>query len=133
MAGDLPEFYFRVRDGGATVFRVDTTNRHRRIEMDQIASVSMRSGDIRPAGDRTLSTEEEDAIKTWIADRQETLDWRRIDDILRTVDHLNATAHWAQSQASDEELNTVTDSLLMAMHDLRTVLARKQAERLTKS
>ena len=63
MAGDLPEFYFRVRDGGATVFRVDTSNRHRRIEMDQIASVSIRSGDIRPAGDRTLSTEEEDAKK----------------------------------------------------------------------
>lgn len=62
--------------------------------------------------------------------RRETLARRDIDDILRTVDHLNLTAHWAQSKASDEALEEVTDALLLAMHDLRTVLVRKKAERL---
>ena len=39
-------------------------------------------------------------------------------------------AHWAQSRASDEQLAAVTDALLLAMHDLRSTLVRKMAERL---
>lgn len=33
MATDLPDYYFRVRENGTTVFRVNTENRQRRIEM----------------------------------------------------------------------------------------------------
>ena len=40
------------------------------------------------------------------------------------------TAQWAQTRASDEQLEAVTDALLLAMHDLRSVLVRKQSERL---
>ena len=50
--------------------------------------------------------------------------------ILRTVDHLNLTAQWAQSRATDEQLDAVTDLLLLTMHDLRTVLVRRKADRL---
>ena len=57
----------------------------------------------------------------------------RVRDILRAVDHLNLTTQWAQSKASDDALEQVTDSLLMAMHDLRTVLVRKKSERLLKA
>lgn len=131
MVADLPEYYFRTREGGASVFRVDGNNRHRRIEMEQIATVNMRTGDVRPNGDRSLEAADLQAIKTWIADRRETLDWRQIDDILRTVDQINSTAHWAQSKASDDQLEAVTDTLLMAMHDLRSVLVRKRANALT--
>lgn len=42
MATELPEYYFRVRENGAAVFRVDTENRQRRIEMDQIALANIR-------------------------------------------------------------------------------------------
>ena len=131
MVADLPKYFFRTRDGGANVFRVDGNNRHRRIEMEQIASINMRTGDVRPNGDRELTTEDMQTINTWIADRRETLEWRQMDDILRTVDQLNATAHWAQSSASDEQLETVTDTLLMAMHDLRSVLVRRKANALS--
>lgn len=131
MVADLPKYFFRTRDGGANVFRVDGNNRHRRIEMEQIASINMRTGDVRPNGDRELFAEDLQAIDTWIADRRETLEWRQMDDILRTVDQLNATAHWAQSSASDEQLETVTDTLLMAMHDLRSVLVRRKANALS--
>ena len=55
MAGELPDYYFRVRENGALVFRVDTENPQRRIEMDQIAVVNIRNGEIKPHGDRTLS------------------------------------------------------------------------------
>ncbi len=131
MAGDLPEFYFRVRENGAAVFRVDTENRQRRIEMEQIALANIRNGEVKPHGERKLTPEEMRAIKAWIAARVELLARRDLDDILRAVDHLNLTTQWVQSKASDDQLETVTDALLLAMHDLRTVLVRRKAERMS--
>jgi hypothetical protein len=132
MAGDLPQYYFRVRDNGAFVFRVDTENRMRRIEMDQIAVVNVRNGEVKPHGDRKLTAEDAEAIRDWMARRLDLLARRDIDDILRTVDHLNQTAHWAQGKATDAELDQVTDGLLLAMHDLRSVLVRRKADRMLK-
>ncbi len=132
MSGDLPDYYFRVRENGAFAYRVDTQNRQRRIDMDQIAVINIRNGQIKPHGDRDLSEEDMAAIQQWMDDRAELLAWRDIDDIHRAVDYLNTTAHWAQSKASDEQLEAVTDALLLAMHDLRTVLVRKKADRLLK-
>ncbi|MGH1423509.1 MAG: hypothetical protein ACRBBU_02190 [Pseudooceanicola sp.] len=132
MSTELPPYYFRVRDNGAFVYRVDTADRMRRIEMDQIAVVNIRNGDIKPHGDRSLSDDDLAAIKTWMEDRIALLAERDIDDILRTVDHLNTTAHWTQSKATEDQLDLVSDALLLAMHDLRTVLVRKKAERMMK-
>ncbi|MGI9395553.1 MAG: hypothetical protein ACR2OY_12965 [Boseongicola sp.] len=133
MTGALPEYYFRVRENGAMVFRVDTENRHRRIEMDQIAVVNIKNGEIKPHGDRTLSEDDRSEIERWLESRRTTLKAREIENILRTVDHLNLTAAWAQQKASPEELETVTDALLLSMHDLRAVLVRKKADRLQDS
>jgi hypothetical protein len=130
MAGDLPDFYFRIRENGASVFTVDTENRQRRIELEEIAMVNMRNGAIKPHGDRKLTEVEIEAIRNWMAGRAELIAVREIDDILRAVDHLNLTTQWAQTKASDEALEEVTDALLLAMHDLRTVLVRRKADRL---
>lgn len=127
---ELPEYYFRIRDNGASVFRVSTDNRQRRIEMDEIALANIRNGTIRPHGDRHLSAAERALIETWMADRRATLAAREIDDIERAIDHLNLTTHWAQTRAEDAALEAVTDRLLLAMQDLRTVLVRKKADRL---
>jgi len=133
MTSDLPDYYFRVRENGAFVFRIDTTSRDRRIEMEQIAIVNMRNGEIRPHGDRRLSPEDLERIRSWMEERADLLARREVDDILRTVDHLNLTAQWAQSRATDAQIDAVTDALLMAMHDLRSVLVRKKADRLMKA
>ncbi|MCX7564848.1 hypothetical protein OS189_00645 [Sulfitobacter sp. F26169L] len=133
MADMLPDYYFRVRENGAFVFRLDTENRQRRIEMDQIAVLNMRNGEIKAHGDRTLSPQDIEAIKNWMEERARTLAHREIDDILRAVDYLNTTTHWAQSRATDDQLEAVTDALLLAMHDLRSTLVRKKAARLTQS
>lgn len=130
---DLPEYYFRVRENGAFVFRVDTANRQRRIEMDQIAVVNIRSGQVKPHGDRVLSDEDKVAIQTWMDERTALLARRNIDDIHRAVDYLNQTTHWVTSSAEDDELEDVTDALLLAMHDLRSVLVRKKADRMMKA
>lgn len=127
---DLPEYYFRVRENGAFVFRVDTENRQRRIDMDQIAVINTRNGQIKPHGERELSPRDLEVIEEWMEERISLLARRDIDDIHRAVDYLNTTTHWAQSRASDEDLDEVTDDLLLAMHDLRTVLVRKKADRM---
>ena len=132
MSAELPDYYFRVRDNGAFVFRVDTENRQRRIEMDQIAVVNVRNGEVKPHGDRVLDETDIAAIQEWLNDRVALLAQREVDDILRTVDHMNLTTQWVQSKATEEQLEQVTDVLLLAMHDLRTVLVRKKADRLMK-
>ncbi|MBN2629670.1 MAG: hypothetical protein JXR75_03900 [Rhodobacteraceae bacterium] len=131
MAGDLPEYYFRIRENGAAVFKVDTENRQRRIEMEEIAIANIKNGSIKPHGDRKLTPEETAIITGWMAQRVAVLAARDVDDIHRAVDHMNLVTQWAQSKASDAQLEDVTDTLLLAMHDLRTVLVRKKAERLT--
>ncbi|MCH2075636.1 MAG: hypothetical protein MK180_01960 [Rhodobacteraceae bacterium] len=133
MSSDLPEFYFRIRDKGAVVFRVDTENRQRRIEMDQIAVVNVVNGQIKPHGQRELLPDELEAIEGWMAQRVRVLDDRTVDDIHRAIDHLNLTAQWVQTTASDAQLEEFTDELLLAMHDLRSLLVRKKADRLLKS
>ena len=130
MVSDLPDYYFRIRENGAAVFRVDTENRHRRIDLIEIAVVNLRNGSVKPHGDTRLTAADEAAIAGWMAGRRQLLDAREVDDILRTVDHLNLTAQWVQSRATDAQLDAVTETLLLAMHDLRSVLVRKKAERL---
>jgi hypothetical protein len=132
MAAELPNYYFRVRENGAVVFRISTENRQRRIEMDEIATVNVKNGNIKPHGETELSKADLAAIREWLTGRQALIALREVDDILRTVDHLNLTTQWAQSRASGDQLDAVTDALLLAMHDLRSVLVRKKADRLEK-
>lgn len=129
----LPEYYFRVRENGALVFRIDTENRMRRIDMDQIAVVNVKNGEIKPHGDRVLSDTDLKTIEDWLAERRNELKARTLDDIRRTVDRLNLTTVWAQQSATPEELAAVSDHLLLAMHDLRSVLVRKKSQQVENS
>lgn len=129
----LPEYYFRVRENGAAVFRVGTQERQQRLSMDQIAVINIKNGEVKPQGGRALTDEDRAEIDAWIAARRDQLAAREMDDILRAVDHLNLTTQWAQSRATDAQLDAVTDSLLLAMHDLRSTLVKKKADRLDKA
>ena len=133
MPVELPELFFRVKDNGATVFRVEAENRQKRLELTVIANVNVRNGEVKPQGQNVLSDAEVAAIETWKSARQADLAQRDFDSIRRTEDQLNLAAHWAQSRATPEQLDEVTDRLLLAMHDLRTVLVRKKANRLDES
>ncbi|MGR3491059.1 MAG: hypothetical protein ACU0DW_03300 [Shimia sp.] len=133
MAGELPEYYYRIRDKGASVYKVDAENRNRRIEMTQIAVANTNNGQIKPHGQHELTAEETAEIQRWMAAREKEMAERRIDDIRRSIDHLNLTAQWVQSDATEEELDRFTDELLLAMHDLRSILVRRKADRLLKA
>lgn len=130
MSIELPEFYFRIRENGALVFRVGTDERNRRIEMDQVAVVNIKNGQIKGHGGNPVPDDAMDAIEEWRDARLAEIATREVDDILRTVDHLNLTTQWAQSKATEDQLEAVTDRLLLAMHDLRSLLVRKKAEKL---
>lgn len=130
MNTDLPEYYFRVRENGALVFRVDLENRQRRIELNQIAMINIKNGEIKPSGDHNLTKEDLQEIQSWMTERHEVLAQRDIDDIHRAVDYMNLTTQWAQARATDAQLEQITDALLLAMHDMRSVLVRKKADRL---
>lgn len=127
---DLPNLYFRVRDNGAAVFGLDGDNRDRRLEMEQIAVVNTNRGDFKAVGDHILTPEERAAIQAWLDARLSLLAVRKMDDVHRTIDRLNMTSHWAQADATDAQLEDVTEKLLLAMHDLRNVLVRKKADRM---
>ncbi|AWD21163.1 hypothetical protein [Pseudogemmobacter blasticus] len=133
MADDLPDYYFRLRDNGAAVYKVDTENRQRRIELIEIAMVNVRNGNVKPHGETKLNGTDIRAIQDWLGKRRILIEAREVDDVLRTGDRLNEAAQWAQSKATPEQLDEVTETLLLAMHDLRSVLVRKKAERLTKA
>ncbi len=130
MMPSLPSHYFRIRENGAAVFRVDTENRQQRIDMTQVATINIKNGEVKPQGGRSLEAEDQAAINEWMQRRKTLLEDRRIDDIRRTIDHLNLTTQWAQSKASPEDIEAISDELLMAMHDLRSVLVRKKADQM---
>lgn len=130
MGDALQNLYFRVRENGAVVFRVDVENRQRRLDLQQIAVVNIRNGEFKPQSDDPPTEEERATISEWITERRKVLAERDVDDILRAVDHLNLTAQWVQSKATEDQLEKVTDTLLMAMHDLRSVLVRKKSDRM---
>ncbi|MDD9718232.1 hypothetical protein PVW48_15830 [Dinoroseobacter sp. PD6] len=129
MSLSLPNLYFRVKENGATVFRVTAETRQNRLDMTQVATVNIRNGDIKVQNNKDISDTERTEIEAWIETRRAVLDARHMDDVHRTVDFLNHTAQWVQSRATDDELEEITDTLLLTMHDLRSLLVRKKADR----
>lgn len=132
MISPLPELYFRLRDGGASVFRMVDDARNGRLDMEQVATINLRSGEIRLGKDKTLSESEQETVDAWLADRRESQPWRRLDRAMQVIEDINQTAHWAQTEASDKDLEGVSDALFLAMHDLRQVLVRRAADRMSK-
>ena len=125
---EVPRLYFRLRENGAAVFRVETETRDRRLELRQIATVNLRSGEVKPQGGAPLAPEDAAEIEAWIAARRATLEARGLEEARSCQERLGLTAQWAQSRATPAELEAVTDDLLLAMHDLREVLLRRRAE-----
>lgn len=126
----LPELYFRIRDNGALVFRVDAENRQGRLDLDPLAMANVRNGEIRPQGGREITPAERSEIEAWIAARQTELVGRDAKVAPNTVEAINAAAHWVQTKASAGDIDTHGNALLMAMHDLRSQIVRRQADAL---
>lgn len=123
--------YFRTKDNGAAVFRVDIENRQKRLELQPIANLNLNKGQINPHSEYPPTAAEIAEIESWILDRQAIVANRQTDDILRLIDELNSTAHWLQTKADNDTLDAVADDLLLAMHDLRSVIVKRKSSQLT--
>lgn len=128
----LPPLYFRIRENGAMVFRVDAENRNGRLELEPLAFANVRNGDIRVQGGREITDAERAEIEGWVAARQDLLAGRDSEIAANTVEAINAAAHWVQTKASDEEIDAAAEAMLLAMHDLRSQIVRRQADALDK-
>ncbi|MEO1562459.1 MAG: hypothetical protein AAFR98_03405 [Pseudomonadota bacterium] len=120
--------YFRTRENGAAVFRIDTKNRNRSLELIQIANISLRKQEIRPQGDSQISDAERAEIEDWIKARLEKLTSRDKDELDRMIDQIKTTTHWIISQATPEQVDEVSEELLLTLHDMRAAIVRKKAE-----
>lgn len=125
----MPHYYFRSRDNGAAVFRVENDLRMKRMELVEIAFVNVKTGNLRAHGEASLTEADRAAIEDWLITRRSELAAREADDARRLLDQIGQTTQWVQSRADDAVLDQVSDQLLLAMHDLKAALVRKMAER----
>lgn len=123
-----PNLYFRTKENGAAVFRVDASNRQSRLALQHIAMVNVKNGKINPQSNEQPTPEEETQIQAWLEDRRAILDARNADNANRTLDEIKNLAQYYQSTASADQVEDHASDLLMAIHDLRSVLVRRMTE-----
>ena len=123
--------YFRIKDNGATVFRVESESRQRRMDFQPIAEANTRNGDIKPRKDVTLSDEERAHIETWIATRREVLTARELSEAQATLERINAAANWFSGKPDLAAAEAMADDYLLALHDLRSTIVRFKSRNLS--
>lgn len=126
------ELYFRVKENGATVFRISDENRHKRMDLQPIAEANLRNKDIKTRNNVTLTDAEENKIKAWIRDRRAQLAGRELEDARQTIEKLNAAATWISGKPDPEAARETVDQLLLAMHDLRSAIVRYKSKAIQK-
>ena len=122
-----PNLYFRIREPGAAIFRVRTETQRRRLEMDLIAVVNARTGEIKSQSDGPTKTETAE-IEAWVVSRHEQKNQRDNAELLAFAEKLNQTAQWIQTRAEKRSVAKNADGILFALHDLRAVLVRRLAD-----
>ncbi len=127
LAAKPPKLYFRIREPGAAVFRVQAETPGRRLELDQIAIASVRTAEIKPHGDGPTK-EERQEIERWIEQRRKAQKERDNFDMQLAIEQLNSTAQWLQSRAGRVAITQHAEDLLFALHDVRNVLVRRMAD-----
>ena len=121
------QLYFRHRENGIVVFRMEVANRQRRIELNQIATIS-RDGDITPHKRRAPTEAEMAEIAKWLSDWQARADAEQLNETEKFLVELNRFTDWVQRRAEHAEIDAHSDPLLMAILDLRQVVVRRLSE-----
>lgn len=130
MVQNLQKLFYRVSKAGADVYRIDLQNRLRRLDLEKIAAIDVAENTITVLSGKKHSAEETNDMKQWRETRQGQLDMRSQNDINRLVEAMNHAANWIENTASNDQIENISDPVLMAMHDLRATLVRKMAARI---
>lgn len=126
MAGGM-KLYYRHRDKGVTVFRMEVANRQRRIELNQIASI-MRDGEIIPHKRRHPTEVELAEISVWWNNWLNRSEAGEITEIESFISQLNIFTDWLARRADHDDVDVQSDALLTALLDLRQVVVRRLSE-----
>ena len=121
------KLYYRHRENGVTVFRMEVANRQRRIELNQIASI-LRDGKIVPHKRREPTEAELGEIETWWADWQKKSGEDALDETEQFIAELNLFTDWVARKAPADQVDQRSDALLTALLDLRQVVVRRLSE-----
>lgn len=121
------KLYYRLRKKGALVFRMEIANRQRRIELNQIATISA-DGEVVPHRRRPATDAEIAEAASWWQDWCARRKAGRLAETERVMAELNAFTDWMAREAPDGEVATLSDPLLMALLDLRQVVVRRLSE-----
>ena len=120
------KLYYRHRENGVTVFRMEVANRQRRIELNQIASI-IGKGEIVPHKRREPTEAELAEIKTWWDTWRERPE-DSLDETEQFIRQLNLYTDWVARRAPAEQVDRQSDELLTALLDLRQVVVRRLSE-----
>ena len=118
------KLYFRHRKQGAQVFRMEVANRQRRIELNQIASITQQ-GEIVPHKRRPANESELQEISEWWQDWKKRRDAGELNQTETFMAGLNQYTNWIAKDAPDDEVDALSDDLLMALLDLRQTVVRR--------
>ena len=118
------QLYYRHRRNGVIVFRMEVANRQRRIELNQIATISS-DGEITPHARRTPTEAELTEIRAWWTDWTSRGDENPLNETEAFLVELNRFTDWVQRHAPDAQVDAHSDPLLMALLDLRQVVVRR--------
>lgn len=119
--------YYRVRKEGAMVFRLEVENRQRRLELLHIATINAR-GEILPHKRRQPTDDEMTEIATWWDDYSTRRTAGELSDAETAIAGMQHLANWLSKDAKPEEVEAISDFLLMAVHDLRQVVVRRLSQ-----
>ena len=123
----MMELYFRIKDNGATVFRLTEDETRRRLDLTPIAEANVRSGAVRPRPGAELTGEENARIAEWMAARAETLARRETEDMARGLEAIHAAAAWYAGKPDEAAAEALSEEFLIALHDLRAAIVRFKA------
>ena len=118
------KLYYRHRKKGAQVFRMEVANRQRRIELNQIASITQQ-GEIVPHKRRPATDAELYEISEWWQAWQNRRDAGELNQTETFMADLNAFTNWIAKDAPDDQVEALSDDLLMALLDLRQTVVRR--------
>lgn len=118
------KLYYRLRKQGAQVFRMEVANKQRRIELNQIASITQQ-GEIVPHKRRPASDDELTEIAAWWADWKQRDGDGTLTKTETVMSELNHFTNWIAKDAPAEEVDRLSDDLLTTLLDLRQTIVRR--------
>lgn len=120
--------YFRIKDNGATVFRVAEDGPGGRMDLNPIAEVNVRNGELRARREAEITEPEKREIADWIVARRRAVAAEAAATPQRALEAINAAAHWYAGKPDPAAARAARNDLLMAVFDLRAAIVRHMAE-----